>query len=481
MRSLRLHPWLRWTIAVTVVIGSMVAMWRHVDAKARRELEAAKAAFAAHGFPTRIEEILPPPVAEEDNADALLREAWAIVAGRPDWNAETKGGVFEELSMVETHTSATAAEPSHLNPEGLAELRRLALDPDLTRLAEALRVAARMPAWQPAIDTSAGPAMRLPTVGPCRHMVRFLCWRALGLAQDPSTVTTAWEDLATAQILADWIDEPPFLIMHLTSIACHGMIHETAIDILDLSAQSPALYAFLDHERTVLIGTSQNLARAAQLERLYMLPWIETQRAGEKEWFDLYSTSDKAPRWLRWSHAWLSPILGPMMRPRWFMELRDCYRINFEIELALHEGGPFVVSRLHDLAVRTETSESILAGMLVPTYEGLARTDGMNQTSRRSLVVALMAWTTRMRTGHWPESVAELGLPETTTVDICSDHPLVMRTDEHGVTVYGWGYDLDDDGGQTIDRSRRTDDGDIVVRLLLPPSDGTGKADRHAD
>jgi len=310
--------------------------------------------------------------------------------------------------------------------------------------------------------------MLMPTVAPTRALMRMLCRHALGLAQDSAAVGLAWEDIHAAQILADWIDEEPFLITHLTSSACHGMIRGTILDILGTSGNAPNVPSLLQHELRALSDAPRKLELAAHAERLAVLPWIEAYVTRDNDWLDMVVAGGNAPDWVVWTHPWLTPILSRLARPRLFMELRACHDLHFEAALALREGGPDLINRLHAVKERAQSSTLMLPKIMFPEFESIASTDLAQRTERRAFVVALSAWEFRRTSGRWPDSPAMLSLPPDVLIDACSNLPLVFKTDATSVTVYGFGLDGDDHGGRALAPPGGKMDRDIVVRLRFP-------------
>lgn len=468
--AVRVKPWIWKTAIPVIVVAGMVVAWFDANARARRELEKARAAFAAHGFPIRIEEMVPPSVPVDQNADPLLREAWNIITGSTTWEGTGPRGVFREMEEIELYPIPNPKESLRPKPDALAQLVRLATDPAVTAFAEQVHTASRRTIWRQDLDYNQGPALLLvPHLSPLRTMVRLLTKRAVALAQSPATVDAAWEDLLAAQTLADWASDVPILIAHLTGVACRGIVNVELLTVLESGGPPQELDATIARFLQSLAFSGPGFERAIHTERIFMFAIIDRYLASRSDWLHEFRQFGNMPRWVGWCDPWLTPVISPLARPRLAIEYRRSLDLHLAAALAIHQSSPAMVSRLRALAKEQNATLTILPDYFSPMLAKLSAMHFIAIARQRMLVVLLATIRHHATTATWPTTIAELSLPGDVGADPCSGEPLRLVVNDDTITVYAAGLDGDDDDGRALDPADFVNgDGDIVVRVRLP-------------
>jgi hypothetical protein len=85
----------------------------------------------------------------------------------------------------------------------------------------------------------------------------------------------------------------------------------------------------------------------------------------------------------------------------------------------------------------------ILAKIILPSLSPVASTFLLHVTRQRALLALSVSLQHRRDRETWPKTIEELGLPATLTIDACSDQPLVFRTENGWLLVYGGILGLD--------------------------------------
>lgn len=456
-----------WTVFAIAVVASAVVWWQMINARAQRELDAARAAFAAHGMPTRIEELVSPRGPDEIAVDAQMRATWQIMSGSRDWENSRLTDVFAEINELElTRDGDTAEAATEVVPAALARMVELATDAEVVRFVASVHRVTQHPSWRPDHDYTLGPALLMPTLGPLRNMVRVLTRRALALAQDPEIMDAAWADLMAAQILANWAGDTPAFIPLLTEIACRGMIQPEALRLLETGKVPPELDAIIDQQVRALDAFIPRFERAIHGERIVMFGWIEHHLARQSNWLHALKGWSELPPWVEWADPWLTSVLSPLGRPRLKMEIRLCLDAFLRASLIIRAQSPTAIGDLRQIAKEPDVTNSMLAGIVLPTMAPLAVSPIVQVTKSRSLIIVLAAVRYHDRNGTWPATIAELGFPTDMSIDACSGRPLILRANSGSLTVYGCGFDGDDDAGMPVSRGDiERGNGDIVTTL----------------
>lgn len=462
------RAWLWVAGIVSGLVVGLTVLWQIEDGRERRALEAARAAFAAQGFPTQFAEITRPPVAADDDAGPRLLAAWGRATGKAEWEETELLPAFRELAK----SSALALCAGPLDSAQVREWQTRIADTGVVALAAELRAATQRPGWNRRIDTELGPNNWPREPRPARDLVNMLATIALIENQSTDTAPAAWTNLTAAMTIAHRIDDAPSLIGMLTGFTCRRTVQNAAITALEHRPEAAEVAALLHVCQRELADASDNLARTQHAERMVMLDWSHAHHIeGRENWVRDYAmaTGGSIFGFGGKLEPWLSPAMSCVGRPFLARELRRSYGAQLDAAIAIRRGGRGMVARLEGIAQQLEAEGGQLAPAMFQIIPTAAASHVIDVARQRAFIVLLATWQLHATTGAWPEDLAALGLDAETLTDPASGRTLVLRANDDELVVYGFGFDGDDDGGGTDVEAPYASsvDGDIALRVVL--------------
>ncbi len=420
----------------------------------RSRLGAVEARIRAEGLATTLEQVLPPPVAPEDNAAPLIEEAAAQLEALKESGFAVR---FPGAGNKDT-------DPLLFDEEKLEELKAQMASPEVQAVLKLLREASAKPACRFERDYSQGMFMEVGGMTALLQGAKLLALSARLQAMEKKS-TGAMEDVLAITRLANFGLEDSLVLGWLVGVttdligigAGAGVLGEFSPDHLpaDLLRQLGRQWA------THAAEARKNSARAIDAERVFFTGWVfQTIYRRQHSLAHTISASmfiEPAQPPIRWRL-----IFWAYEYPLYPLMLAD-HRAFLESMLALRErilGGPSADLPAEDTDIVDHIpSDALLTRMALPGLAKLRpRLDEYEVELQVAQVgLALEEW--RARHADYPATLEELGLPPEMLRDPFSDQPLIYRRTPDGVTVYSVGKDRTDNGGI---RRKNDQPGDVV-------------------
>lgn len=207
--------WLRRSLLAMVVLATLlIATHIVLGIAAGRELAAARAAVVAAGLPTRLEDVVPPPVAPERNAAIPLMRAIGLVA--TELRSTEPGPLSDDLSLPWAKLAGDAVK--------LATVRDFCSRPTIATAWESLTDAAKRDACRFDLDYGKGVGMTLPHLEHFREFFRVLAKSVeldvLAADRDPLRAATAIRRLGDGLRTIDrYRRGEPLLISYMIAVS----------------------------------------------------------------------------------------------------------------------------------------------------------------------------------------------------------------------------------------------------------------------
>jgi hypothetical protein len=248
------------------------------------KLRRAYAALQADGRPMDRKEIIPPPVADTNNAALLYQSAISLLKAEPSGHSlkgppgesvrdqierEKHRDVLGRLSSL----SSDLAEGT-ITPEKLQELKELMSRKSVDHALYAIEQGAQRPACRQECDYEAGTNLVTPGLTGMRSLARIVGAKAR-MEADAGNMDQAWHWAIVQAKLADAMRDEPILISQLVRIAmisasCEAIqrLYETAPPSMGQREQLEAILSTFDDVTP--------LVRAVDGERLLCGEWLFT-------------------------------------------------------------------------------------------------------------------------------------------------------------------------------------------------------------
>lgn len=427
---------------ILIVFGASVLMWVGVffgwDAWTIRELDNTKARFASGGRPMRIADIVPPAVAEPDNAASLIKKIGDIMA-----RADDKGAGFADIAEKLkrfVHQRAASAESDFITHQEARELVARAPAQEILALA---REAADRPGFDAKLDYSLGVKLTVPHIGPLRNaadILRVQIRLSIGTSAEDEAARDIWRILN----LADFLAREPTLISHLLCIVLlNGAVEELGYAVA-ANALSEA-WAVRFSDRLAKIDLKAEALLALDGERVafgdpIFAEMISGNLDPNGELIDPNGTGKKN----LWSYipaGW------------WRLELASylTYFDNYRSLVVNHWSQPLEQSRQAEALFTTIPYYRTLVRIALPSIAAVISKMGDSQIRIDAAEAGLAAYRYRLRQGSFPASLAELVpdfLPAVPT-DNYNGARMIYRREHTSFLVYSVGRNGRDDGGQS--------------------------------
>ncbi|MBE2181338.1 MAG: hypothetical protein IAE97_12795 [Chthoniobacterales bacterium] len=402
----------------------------------RSRLEAMEAKIRAEGLAMTLEEVLPPPVALEDNAAPLLEKAAVHLAALKDAIAEARF----------LGSGDRDRDPSLFDAEKLSELKARMTSPEVQSVLDLLRKASAKPACQFDRDYSRGFAVKatgMTEILSGAQLLRLSSW----LRARDGDITGAFDDLMAIIRLAGFGLEDPLLIGWLVGVAAETIGIQTASEIFGKTSpgQLPAdQFRELQHLWvTCLAEAREKFVRKLDAERVISMDWaFRTVYPRERlKWFLKYP---------------LYPfvLMDQRAYPESMLTLRDRILTKKPGELPVDDKDLEQVPRF-----------ALLTRLGLGAVGSYRQHLDEYQTSLQVAQVGLVLEEWRRSHTDYPSTLGELGVPPEMLRDPFSDQPLIYRRTPEGVTVYSVGKDRADNGGI---RRKKDQPGDVVWSVQRP-------------
>ncbi len=180
------------------------------------------------GIKLKIEEIIPPPVPDKENAALIYQEAFVLIDKlkekyKDEWEYmpyESKNKVLEELT-VEQKNNIT---------------KLLLEDKDFVEFYSLIEEAVNSPKCRFDLNYEEGPAMLLPHLQKMRRLAQLVAARTYILTEE-NRYKEAWESFLVGIKIGESLKDEPLLISQLVRIALNGIAAASFQPIISVSTE----------------------------------------------------------------------------------------------------------------------------------------------------------------------------------------------------------------------------------------------------
>jgi hypothetical protein len=425
---------LTWLGVVLLVLAGTLIIFTVTSS---RSMDRTRAALEAEGRPMSLDELMPEPIPDHQNAAPVYDAAVRQLQDEPT----DEGDLFSQLA-----DAAAKVVSENPDPDGLDAFRKLYQEDAVAAALAAIEEGSLRPGYRRDLDLSKGFAVELDHIQTLWKLARILAATARLQAADGDRAA-AWDTALTHLRLANALEEEPILVSQLVRIATMRLAVQT-IQQLDLtSGPMPA-----------------PAAEAAELLRRFedpapMVAAIDTERIWVGEFMHSSSWSEMAEA----SGNDDFGMKGMMFLYQVVPPLRyhdQSTHMTIMAEHARHLGEPYSPDedpQLDDQLAGTIPAHCFITRLCTPAIGGIKPRMTEMFADARVTRAGLAVIEHRNRTGSYPADLQSLGLDDAT--DPFTGEPLVYRPEASGFTLYSLGRDVVDDHGTPLDDDRQ---GDIV-------------------
>jgi hypothetical protein len=406
------------------------------------KLRNAQAELVAAGYPTKVEQVIPPPVKDEDNAALLYQAAVQRL------KSEAVGGtnLFVRLNTL------AASPDNQASQAGSNELVQFLGNPAVTEALHFVELGSVKPACRFNMDYTRGMYMETPHISDIRGLSRIVCAR-MRLEAGRGDAVAAWRSAKTALAVADALKKDTLLIGYLVRLAQIGISCEAIRDMcVHIPVGEPDRNA-LDWTLSSM-DNNESLRCALFGERILGVAWIYDETASGRVSLSKLLSIGEAEKGLGILDIY--PRIRPLFQLDHAAYLRGCLELHRLAERSVRDTASMDE---HEFENRVPPPY-LVARMLFPVIPGVIKKQGMGAAEIRLTRATLAVSAYKQKTGGWPKDLDAAGCG--TLLDPYTGKPFVYRLDERGPMVYSVGPDLKDDGGQPFNKGTRK--GDIVWR-----------------
>jgi hypothetical protein len=412
------RAWKRWAIGLAALVAVALILNGVLAWRAEWLLNSRLAAIRAAGDPASIAELAPEPIADHENAAAILERA------TPRLNAFSKEYANFANSPLGTKYDALNDRGEPATPEQIDAIRRiLSKYPDVE---QALADAAKLEHFASRMDFSLGHQAFLDafikTQGPARTAARFLNWRIevlLAAGEREQAVERGIQVLRLARLY----EAEPSMVAFLVSIAMEGPVTQPLYDALAAGPISPELHTTLDAE-LARHDDPLRLVRVLKLERAISADWVYGHVSG-------------------WYGA-LAHVVG------WPMKSFQVGVLDLMEEYIQLAERPWHEVRGEFGALDTPTAPTghgVMADLLLPAVKAVFQANARSTAVSRSLRIHNAMRQFAEKNGREAAGLHELGLPQQATIDPYSGELLNLKPSDDGWVIYSVMENGVDDGG----------------------------------
>jgi len=382
----------------------------------------ALARLKASGAPTTWEQVVPPPVPDDQNAALLYEKAFALVPGRPsDLLYEYLGSDPAERGKVQSQVASILAFDA-------AALHYVAL-------------AAKRPKCRFDRDWSDPLNMTFEQVSRLKSLMAIVMAQAV-LQADRGDVAGALETWSVNIVMVKHLESEPLLISQLTAVAITAIAAESLPQILEDHQPSPDACRRAAQALSRL-DLTRAFVRSLEAERVWSHRWMREARLNP---LSLQGGAPPAPGLKASAQAALTAAAYQLVAP-----LDDAAMLRaWEKQIALARKPYRQTVKQFEALERDIPPYALLTRTFVGSTFGRAvgaRDRGIAYVGMMRVELGLAAYRTEF--GGYPKSLGELrtALHWDVPRDPFSGRDFVYHRKGGGFVLYSIGPDLRDDGG----------------------------------
>jgi len=460
--------WSKLLVGISLLVVILFGLWLYFDIKYQHMIDVELARIRAEGWPVTAAECAPEPVPDAQNAAVLYQQVFQI-----DFDAPDPWGGSDLLPDIDSDLiKAFREEPT---AEIERQVQTLLTDPETTKVLGILREAAERPYSVFPIHWEKGDeSITIAPMARFRNACFLISLRALASAR-AGRIGEALDWCRVGLRMSEHVAAEHTLIAELVSIAMNSIIIGKAEGFLDTGAVSPQDARRME-DCLRQIDLRAHFTNAMITERALGLAGFRVFHDNPTFCYNTFCPqypdipeefSEMFPgcRDLRSKAAartYCSRLAWPLQK---LDQLHYLTMMREQIELSRQ---PYYLTK-SNYDAREQTLEDMpgyqvpATRILTPVYGRAAakRDYSIAQIALFRVVLALKAYKYERRA--YPESLAQLQhtlswqLPQ----DPFSGNSFVYRREGKGFKLYSLWSDLDDDGGEPIEK-HRYEDGDIV-------------------
>ncbi len=454
----------RIAVAVLVLFVLAAIPWTYFNIKWGRELEAKLAELKAQGMPLTMAEAAPKDVPDAQNAAVLYQKVFKVqfLPAVPVSSEGSMGGLSDEEQEL---FGSYLHEPT---PELESQVGTLLARPQVQQALDTLRRGSQRPYcvfqvnWD-GCQLAHGAGELFPHLVKFRRASQMLAVQAVLLA-DEGRVDEALDWCAASLRMSEHAASEPTLVSTLVDIALQAITHDAVEKVVCARSVRPASAQRLEKYLSE-IDARETYAAAMEGEMAYRREMFDALDRRPEKIYELATTDRHRPTsalqdMLIWLYC--TRLSQPLHK---LDQLAYLDNIGRQIEVTgrpYREAGPKMNALGQELAMKP----SYLVVTRLLTYV-FPRALAMQKRDHIGAIiglchVALALKAYKYEHGAYPQSLEQLQetldwhLPE----DPFSGKDFVYHRQGEGFIAYSLGPDLDDDGGQPLDMSSPSYNGD---------------------
>jgi hypothetical protein len=403
-------------------------------ASSGKRVQSALERLKASGAPTTWEEVIPPPVPDEENAAVMYQEAFAALAlPDPAQDAIVDYAFAPTREERQAHEEAAREALGH-NAEALSYLRK----------------AAARPKCRFDRDWGNPSAMLYPALSRMKQLSRLVCAQAM-LQADDGDLPGALETWSLNLDFVNHLESDPMLLAHLTRVAIIAVADAALRPLLQQGRPRPEDCRRLA-DALAKVNLRAAFIKALEAERVWSLIMLDEAYRDPKAMAKQFGGT-----WLGYR----------MLRPT-----DEAALLRYWERVIALAGKPYreIVDE-YDEVIDEVPERAVVAASYAPVYKrGRSAIEaGLAYAGLMRTGLGLAAY--RARHGEYPGSLDRLrkALQWEVPEDPLSGRDFIYRREGVGYLLYSLGRDLDDDGGREFTKGRydmdKGPDRDIVWRV----------------
>jgi ABC-type transport system involved in multi-copper enzyme maturation permease subunit len=389
------------------------------------------------GIRLTLEEVIPPPVRDKDNAALVYQQAFALAE-------RLKNKYKEEWGYMPYESKIPVEE---LTTEQKRTISRIMKDPEFVKFYVLLDRAISMPACRFDIKYGEGPAMLLPDLAKMRSMARLIAARTYILAEERRD-NEALRSAGTGLQLGNFLADEPIIISQLVRIA-QDDISVKSLNLL-VNRESIAL-SVEDYRRllSILEGKRSGMTKALEGELVFLGRYFfEQQITLGRALGYMFANESKGHRLL--GNLYGGYLGSPVLKMDYTFYIRALAEtINY--------------SKKTYFAIKDKTDEwerkispdkfkackHLISSISLPALSRILVQQARNNANLDSCKLALALKIYREKHGNYPDSLYSVSpeiIPEL-PLDPFTGKNYIYRREGKGFIVYSVGPNETDDGG----------------------------------
>jgi len=461
--------WSKLLVGLGLLVVILFGLWLYFDAKYQHMIDVELARIRAEGWPVTAAECAPEPVPDKQNAAVLYQQVFQVDFDAPDPWAGSDLLPDIDSDLIKAFREQPTSEIKK-------QVRTLLTDPETTKVLEILRQASARPYSVFPIRWEQWPEV-LPFGGhhgKFRKTCHLISLRALASAR-AERIGEALDWCRVGLRISEHGTAEHTLIAQLISIAVNSIIIREAEGFLDTGAVSPQdARRMEDYLRQIDLRTP--FTKTMAVERVLVLSEFKLFHDNPRTCYNTFcpdyrNTPGELFEMLSGCPDFLSEVTVKTYCSRFGWPLQKVDQLYYltmmreQIDLSKqpYRLGKARYDAQHQ-ALEDMPSYQVPATRIMTSVYGRAAAkcdEGIARIGLLRVVLALKAYKYERRA--YPESLTQLQqtlswqLPQ----DPFSGKSFVYRRKGKGFKLYSLWSDLDDDGGEPIEK-HRYEDGDIV-------------------